>query len=230
MPMAKDCVVCVIGAHKTGTSSLTEVLEAAVGEPWSPHAMHARVFDAAGGIAWAKATGVRIVRDSPFNHGDAFKALDAAFPDAKFILTVRPPESWYASVCNWRKNPLVRKAGVYEALYAWSKTPKDDVIRMYEARNAAIRRYFAGRPGKLLELNLWKSAATAPLAEFLGCAPGSFPPSFPRANVNVKRRCRRQAHGPARRRPQHQRPSRPAPPSGRRRRRANTARATPRPA
>jgi hypothetical protein len=39
-------------------------------------------------------------QDAPFGFPGTFRVLDQAFPDSKFILSVRDPEQWFASLVN----------------------------------------------------------------------------------------------------------------------------------
>lgn len=42
-------------------------------------------------------------QDLPFSEGDTYIALDALFPNSKFILTERDPEKWFDSMCRFHK-------------------------------------------------------------------------------------------------------------------------------
>lgn len=42
-------------------------------------------------------------QDLPFSEGDTYVALDALFPNSKFILTERDPEKWFDSMCRFHK-------------------------------------------------------------------------------------------------------------------------------
>ena len=99
-----------------------------------------------------------------------YRELDARYPDAKFVLTVRSsPEAWYRSLCNMavRIGPLP----LYERSVYGSAMPqgrKREHIALYEAHNEAVEAHFADRPGKLLTL-CWKTEPDASrLADFLG--------------------------------------------------------------
>jgi hypothetical protein len=43
-------------------------------------------------------------QDQPFSQFDIFVAIDALFPNSKFILTERDPEAWFESTCRFHKN------------------------------------------------------------------------------------------------------------------------------
>ena len=42
-------------------------------------------------------------QDMPFSQGLTFVAADAIFPNSKFILSERPAESWFKSICKFHK-------------------------------------------------------------------------------------------------------------------------------
>ncbi len=89
-----------IGAHKTGTSSLATVFrlcgltaaDQAAGELTGYNARRGKIQPLVDYVQTADA-----FQDSPFADGVTYVALDALFPDSKFILTVRPAEDWFRS-------------------------------------------------------------------------------------------------------------------------------------
>ena len=90
-----------IGAHKTGTTSLQTIFrlcglaggDQAAGELTSHGARRGRYQPLADYCRTAEA-----FQDSPFALGRIFIALDALFPDSRFILTVRDSEAWFRSL------------------------------------------------------------------------------------------------------------------------------------
>jgi len=179
--------ICVIGAHKTGTSSVTTTLEKFLGVKWNPYPSQNLRFRNAEALRWVHNTRQTIIRDSPFNHGDTYKTLDTTYPHGKFILTIRPAESWYDSVLRWQEaHPEVRN--VYNLLYDWDKASKEEVICKYLKRNEEIIEYFKDKPEKLLVINLWESSDTAALRKFIGADNPDFAHiSFPHRNINPKK-------------------------------------------
>jgi len=176
--------ICVVGAHKTGTSSLVVMLEKLTKTTWDKTPM-AMWNNPEAAFAWVRETNQTIIRDSPFNFFDHYKRLDEEYPDAKFILTLRPSLSWYQSVMRWQKCfPYTRR--IYNHLYGWSHSSKTDVISKYETRNKEIIKYFETRPGKLLVINLWESANPGELATFLGLKPQK-ELVYPHVNANKKK-------------------------------------------
>jgi hypothetical protein len=89
-----------IGCHKTGTTTLADVFklcglalaDQAEGELTSHDARRGRYEKL---IAYVQRYDA--FQDSPFAEARVFIALDALFPDSKFILTVRESEAWFRS-------------------------------------------------------------------------------------------------------------------------------------
>ena len=163
-----------IGFQKTGTSSLNEALRLlgydAVGgfrinHPKGvaipPPVTNAKVL----AVALQRATKGDAFNDNPWPI--LFRELDSVFQDAKFILTLRAPERWLASVVrHFGDNPGDMARWIYgvdqpnghEARY----------LEVYTAHNDAVRAHFADRPGKLLEIDFSQGGGWAELCGFLG--------------------------------------------------------------
>jgi len=117
-----------------------------------------------------------------------FRELDAAFPDAKFILTVRQSAAWLAS-CE-RHFPALRpnvwpanSAKVLELrrrTYAAESFDSSRFRAAYEAHTAAVTRWFASRPDSLLVFDVCAGDGWPELCRFLGHPLQSTP--FPWAN------------------------------------------------
>jgi len=113
-----------------------------------------------------------------------YHELDCLFPDSRFVLTVREPGAWLAS--------LVRHFGdaqsdMLEWIYGCRSVRGNEArcLDVYEAHNAAVRAHFAARPGTLLEVNIEKQPRWDELCAFLGKAIPAQP--FPRANTAIER-------------------------------------------
>jgi hypothetical protein len=89
-----------IGAHKTGTTSLQQIFhlcgltvgDQAAGEMTSFSARRGRYQPL---IEYCQSADA--FQDSPFAQGRIYVALDAIFPESRFILTVREPSEWFHS-------------------------------------------------------------------------------------------------------------------------------------
>ena len=90
-----------IGANKTGTSTLMEILRR-LGLREGPLAEGERCAEAA--FRGDLAPLARLIRrydafkDVPFSVRSVYAQVDALFPRSKFILTVREPEAWFRSI------------------------------------------------------------------------------------------------------------------------------------
>lgn len=191
--------IFVIGMNKTGTTSLKIALQQA-NILCGPQRQHEALFP-----DWARRRFDRIVnlcryyeafQDIPFSLPFTYQALDQAFPDARFILSVRDsPEQWYDSLVRFHGQALF--AGrppswelieaqdyAYPGAFAecsrlfwrWQDFglyQKDRAIDLYKRHNDNILEYFYARNGKLLVLNLSEPDSYARFAEFLELAPGS---------------------------------------------------------
>lgn len=152
-----------IGMHKTGTTSLHHALEILGLD--STHWPNAR---------WAKAVFKDMTIDGRSHLLDCtyaacdlpipmfYKALDHAYPGAKFILTIRPDVDWLQSVerhfqheynpyrrqwdTDWTTHPLHR------ALYGRKSFDRAIFAERYRRHNLEVMEYFAHRPQDLLIL------------------------------------------------------------------------------
>lgn len=99
-----DKVFC-IGANKTGTTSLAlalndlnlRVADQSYQERLLTQAFHAGQYDRLLNFAdqWDA------FQDQPFASDHHYVACDALFPKAKFILTIRPAQDWFDSLCRF---------------------------------------------------------------------------------------------------------------------------------
>lgn len=162
--------VFCIGFQKTGTTSLYAALErlgyrtaAVAGRDWTAERLAAegarlcietaRDFDAAQDMPW------------PI----FFRELDAAYPGSKFILTVRDPEKWFASIeGHFGANEGEMQAFVYGRDAAAPAGNKARYLETLQAHESAVRAYFASRPHDLLVMDLEAGDGWQELCAFLG--------------------------------------------------------------
>ena len=207
-PRTKRRKVFCIGRNKTGTTSFGDAMRG----------LGYRVGDQLAGEVlledWGRRDFGRILdlartadafQDVPFSLAGTYEALDSAFPESKFVLTIRASaEEWYESLvrfhtkivgagrrptaadlealpyCSpgwlWRQQQLVY--GVDEA------TLYDSALYMdhYRRHNERIEEYFEGRAGDLLVLDVGAPAAARSLSAFLGIFYTGW--TFPHANVS----------------------------------------------
>jgi hypothetical protein len=174
--------VFCIGFQKTGTTSLYAALErlgyrtaAVVGRDWTAERLAAegarlcietaRDYDAAQDMPWPL----------------FFRELDAAYPGSKFILTVRDPESWFASIeGHFGAHEGEMQAFVYGRDAAAPAGKKARYLETLAAHEAAVRAHFIDRPRDLLVMDLGAGDGWEELCEFLGAAVPAEP--FPSRN------------------------------------------------
>jgi hypothetical protein len=172
--MAASEKIFGIGFHKTGTASLAEalrilgfrvahgmVINGPKGVHIEPPVTNAKVLP----YAVARAREVDAACDSPWP--TLFRELDAAFPGAKFILTLRDPRAWVDSM---RRHFGDRHSDALQWIYGVPCVTGNEsrCIEVYEAHNRAVREHFAVRPAGLLELDFAKGEGWDKLCTFLG--------------------------------------------------------------
>ncbi|CAM5622061.1 sulfotransferase family protein [Streptomyces fumanus] len=189
------------GFGRTGTLSLRTALER-LGFGPCHHMLHLlecpdavplwRAAARGESVDWARVyQGYRSSVDWP---GAAFwREITGAFPAAKVILTVRDPESWYASAASSihaaATAPVPEDADpgfaevrqmsldvVWNGVFDGRFTDKEHAIRVFEEHNAAVRREID--PERLLVFEVGQG--WEPLCAFLGVPVPDEP--FPRSN------------------------------------------------
>lgn len=190
-----------IGRNKTGTTTLFEALQTlgySMGDQLTAEKM---LFD------YAKRDFRNLIQychsadafqDVPFSFPYTFIAMDQAFPDSRFILTVRDSaEQWYDSMIRFQSKVHSLPSGTNEAnhvptaeelknstrvfpgfAYHTKKivfnTPDSDLynretlIENYNMHNDMVQDYFRATPEKLLVINVAEPDAYRRLCEFLG--------------------------------------------------------------
>lgn len=97
--------------------------------------------------------------------------LDARYPDARFVLTVRrDADTWFRSLLRHAEYKGPTEVRRHHFGHTMPHGHRDEDIAFYEAHNRSVRERFAGRPGKLLEI-CWESegdVAWERLCAFLG--------------------------------------------------------------
>jgi hypothetical protein len=194
--IGNDVKVFGIGFGKTGTTSLYSALTD-IGYKMGNQAVAETLCE-----DWYKKRTDRIIaychtahafQDLPFGLPGLFIELDKAFPDSKFILTVRDSsEQWYNSLTRFAtkvfstdksrlptvtdlKNATYRYQGwafeMQKNFYGYDKYGlynKDFLIRLYEKHNEDVKEYFRDKPGRLLILNVAEKGSYKQLTTFLG--------------------------------------------------------------
>ena len=174
-----------IGWQKTGTKSLGSALRSLgyTTGSWNPELLY----------RWHEGKLHRLVsatkeadafQDFPWPL--AFRELDRAFPDAKFLLTVRQSETGWPQSLQDHVARSPRSLGHYLVYGSYDPfADADRHVERYREHNRAVRDHFAGRTGKLLELCFDRGDGWAALCRFLGKpdVPGI---PFPRLNTRER--------------------------------------------
>lgn len=109
-----------IGGHKTATTSLQTILQLCGLKVGDQVAGEMTSFDARRGhyqplVDYCQTADA--FQDSPFAQGRVYVALDAIFPNSRFILTVRDPDAWFRSLeSSTAKRHGVASGGITRAL------------------------------------------------------------------------------------------------------------------
>lgn len=179
-----------LGLSKTGTSSLAEALTIlgfpAVHYPWDETTVaqlergdcRLHVLEE----QYRAATDIPI---APF-----YRGFDQAWPDSRFILTVRDTEPWLRSVEQhwrllvqwWDSHPRFRQVQefVSQAAYGSVAFDRERFRAAYDAHVAGVLAWFRQRPADLLVLDICGGEGWERLCPFLGVPVPDRP--FPHAN------------------------------------------------
>ncbi len=103
--------------------------------------------------------------------GTYFRELDQRYPGSKFILTLRPVDSWVSSIeRQFKANPDPKgdmNRDVRMATYGVSTFNEERFRRVFLEHNAAVQDYFADRPDDFLTLDLFSGQGWDELCDFL---------------------------------------------------------------
>jgi hypothetical protein len=194
-PLQAEKIFC-IGMNKTGTTSLAGALKGLgynVGDQPTAELLLPYYLKRDFKPIIDYAFGADAFQDAPFSYPFTFMALDQAFPNAKFILSVRDsPDQWYRSLVTFHgkifaegrvpvKEDLQRATYrypgfVWDALHNIFNTPEDDIynkaimVAQYENHNYWARDYFRMKDN-FVELNLSQDGAYLKMCAFLGRQP-----------------------------------------------------------
>ena len=161
----KPKVFCV-GFHKTGTKSLARALEILGYRVTGPNGTRdPRIAERALPMALDLAPQFDAFNDNPWPI--LFRELDAAFPGSRFILTVRSPDSWIASVVRHfgdERTPM--REWIYGAGRGAPLGNERAYLDRFRRHNADVGSYFAGREC-LLTMDITAGDGWHELCDFL---------------------------------------------------------------
>jgi hypothetical protein len=167
-----------IGFHKTGTTSLASALETLGYRVTGPNGVYdPNIAKNVYAMAYDLVDKYDAFQDNPWPI--IYKELDAKYPNSKFILTLRSPESWIKSQTGYfgRDETPMRK-WIYGV--GCPKGNEDIYMKRFENHNKEVIDYFKNRPEDLLLLNLSKGDGWKELCSFLKADIPNIP--FPHAN------------------------------------------------
>lgn len=194
LPVLKKSKVFCIGHNKTGTTSLEAALRG-FGYKMGDQATAELLLE-----DWAARDFRRIIeycrsaeafQDIPFSLDFTYQAMDQAFPNSRFILTVRNnADEWYQSLIHFHAKIMrvsappdadaVKRYFYREEGWLWraqryiygvdETTVYDEALYKahYNNHNRQVLEYFRHRPNDLLVLNLVQPDAMEALCRFLG--------------------------------------------------------------
>ncbi|MEZ5571307.1 MAG: sulfotransferase [Halioglobus sp.] len=180
--------VFCIGMNKTGTSTINHCFESLSLTPIaSPKAYDAAIRRQIEHFYKHKsysqmldlAEHYKAFEDRPWNMWTMYRHAHERFPDSRFILTVRDPESWWRSTERWITFTKPTVMDRYTQHLRVHDPSKESMTESYLRYNTEVQAYFAGS-GKLLVMDLEKGDGWEKLCGFLGLPVPERP--FPHAN------------------------------------------------
>lgn len=110
-----------------------------------------------------------------------FRELDSAYPEAKFILTIRDYPGWLRSATvHYSRHPTQPIRDVMEARSNIGTVDVESLPLAYFSHNRNVVNHFADRPHKLLLLDICSGEGWPELCHFLGLPEPEV--SFPHRN------------------------------------------------
>lgn len=164
----KTTKVFCIGFMKTGTTTLNRALSI-LGYRVSHNSWRwlNLIFRKDWNAIKARMNNWDAVEDNPIPL--IYKELDKLFPQSKFILTTRDPDSWFNSV-SYHIGDL--KSPMHEWLFGKGKAlPKNDklhTIHVFIKHRESVIEYFKNRPNDLLIIDITKVENWDVICAFLG--------------------------------------------------------------
>lgn len=184
-----------IGRNKTGTTSLKKAFEDLgyiVGNQREAEHLYDRFYfkhEFEPIIRYCRSA--QVFQDVPFSCPETYKHLDIAFPNSKFILTIRDSsEQWYRSLCKFHakrfsgdpnrppnytemlNSDFIRPGYKTNMLKLYGTSKEDpynaEILKAhYEWHNAQIIEYFKNRPNDLLVINISDPNAYKQFCDFI---------------------------------------------------------------
>lgn len=175
--------VFVVGFHKTGTTSLRKALQILGHRVAGPDGVHdPDIAQTAAAMVARLSHEHDAFQDNPWPL--FYAEMDAMWPDAKFILSLRDPDRWVASqVRHFGTKETPMRRFIYGDAHGCPAGNEAVYRARIVAHNDAVRAHFADRPDKLLPFAVEQGDGWEALCGFLG-----FPtPRQPFPHLNAAR-------------------------------------------
>lgn len=182
--------VFCIGLSRTGTTSITVALKMLGHEA---HHQCCQLVELVPGSKprvdkeWADAFDAT----SDVAPATVLEELAEMYPDAKFVLTQRPPLVWGKAMIRFCSKhwliflvPIPPVKQIFDAIYGegWAAYDEERWAKVYEAHEARVDKAFAKAPHRLLKFSIVGNGGWKPLCKFLGVTAVPSVP-FPHADV-----------------------------------------------
>ncbi len=179
MQTEKPKVFCV-GFHKTGTKSLACALEVLGYRVTGPNGTRdPRIAECALPMVLQIAPRFDAFNDNPWSI--LYRDLDTAFPGSRFILTVRPPGSWIASVVRHFGDEVTpMREWIYGTGRGAPRGNERAYLDRFRRHNEDVASHFAGR-ACLLTMDIIAGDGWEKLCDFLALPVPDRP--FPHVNA-----------------------------------------------
>jgi len=105
--------------------------------------------------------------DRPWNMWTMYRHVHERFPDSRFILTVRDPQSWWRSTERWITVTKPEVLARYQLHLRVHEPSKESMTESYLRYNREVEAYFKGT-GQLLVMDIEQGDGWDKLCEFLG--------------------------------------------------------------
>ncbi len=174
----KEHKVFCIGFHKTGTTSLAVALKKLNYKVTGPNGVEDRqISKNALPMAFGLVEQYDAFQDNPWPV--IYRELDKKYPESKFVLMLRDPDSWIKSQVNHFGRS---KTPMRQWIYGKGCPEGNEQIYLdrFNRHNEEVVEHFQARPKDLLIMNLEKGGGWEDLCRFLGEEVPSVP--FPHAN------------------------------------------------
>jgi hypothetical protein len=162
-----------LGLSRTGTLSLTKALTVlGIKTKHYPNDRTTQNELRRGNYNLSLLNEVQALTDIPVS--PYYAQFDRLFPASKFILTTRPTASWLFSMENHFRLYVENRRDefddfVFACVYGTLHFSADRFRYVKEQHEDNVCRYFAGRPDKLLILNVHEGDGWEKICDFLSC-------------------------------------------------------------